>query len=330
MIQDKSILVTGAAGFVGSNLVKYLLNAGNRVRAMLVPGEDSHRLEGLKMERFLADLTQRQSLDEAVRDVDYVFHLGAQLGGNDRDLFYRVNVKGTQNLVQACLKTATPRDRFVFASSTAALGPSGPRKILDHEAPYRPISHYGRSKQYAEEYLAKLKEKLPYTIVRFPLIYGPASRGGFFSLFALAEKHLAPWFGQGESNVCYIEDGVRGLCEAAEHPKTVHKTYILGEKKIYKASEIQKFVGQCVGKWRFPLFLPYPLMYTAGFICETLLKPFGGEDIMTRDAARSYLKHRYWRFDTSLAEKEFSFRPLVPLEAGIEKTYLWYREKGYL
>lgn len=124
MIKNSKILVTGAAGFVGSNLVRVLAKNGNVVRCLIYPEEKTNRLDGLDVPRLYGDITRKETLEAAVDGVDYIFHLAAKLGGNDNDAFYKVNVEGTQNLVEMCREKGVRLKRFLFVSSTAVIGPS--------------------------------------------------------------------------------------------------------------------------------------------------------------------------------------------------------------
>ncbi|MCP4149000.1 MAG: NAD-dependent epimerase/dehydratase family protein, partial [bacterium] len=230
MDKKDKILITGAAGFVGSHLVRELLKTGAQVVCLIHPQEDTYRIDDLQVTKIYADITKKESLSEAVKDVDYIFHLAAVLGSVDSETFFNVNCQGTKNLVELCLEQKINLKRFLFVSSIAVVGPSGKKKIFDETTPYNPVTEYGKSKLKAEQYLVSIKDKLPFTTVRLPLVYGPYSKGGLFVFYKLLNKRLNVSFGGGASNLAFVWDVVNGMILAAESAGTLSETYILGEE----------------------------------------------------------------------------------------------------
>ncbi|MGQ9779240.1 MAG: NAD-dependent epimerase/dehydratase family protein [Bacillota bacterium] len=132
------IVVTGATGHIGNVLVRELLARGRKVRAVVPPGEDTVPLEGLPVEIVRADVRKAEQMVEVVGGAEMVYHLAGVISiipGRER-LLYQVNVGGTQNIVQACLRAGV--GRLVYTSSVHALvePPSG--QFLDEEASVDP------------------------------------------------------------------------------------------------------------------------------------------------------------------------------------------------
>jgi nucleoside-diphosphate-sugar epimerase len=330
MIKDKKILVTGATGFIGNHLVRELEKNNNDIICLLPPGENTSSLKDLKAKIIYGDITQKESLVEAVVGVDYIFHLAAQLGGNNNDLFYRVNFEGTKNLIEVCREQKVKPQRFLFISSMAAVGPSGKHNILNEETVCQPVSHYGKSKLMAEQYLDDLNGTFPFTIVRLPLVYGPGSRGGLYIFFKLLNKRICICFGGGETNLSYVSDAVEGMIKAAQSPSTIGKTYILGENTIYSLRQIRDTIIKTIGKRQIKIFAPFSLLYMMAIFFELFARVAKTRAALTRNELVSYLKYRYWRFDTGKAAREFGFQPRVSLEQGIRSTFKWYKEHNYI
>ena len=122
LLKGDRVVVTGAAGFIGSAVVRALLARDVDVVAFLEPGASTSNLDGLDVERFEVDITNEAQLFGAFDGTKYCFHLAAKFGfwPKDSSSFYAVNVRGSQNVVRA----ATDADvkRIVFTSTVATLG----------------------------------------------------------------------------------------------------------------------------------------------------------------------------------------------------------------
>jgi dihydroflavonol-4-reductase len=329
-LKGKKILVSGAAGFIGSNLVPELLRRGNRVVCLVRPDEDTSRIQGLDCRIVTGDLLEKTSLAEAVRGAEYIFHLAALLGGGTPEAFLRVNYEGTKNLIEVCREQGVVPERFLFASSATVMGPSGKNDLLNEGAPCRPVSAYGRSKLAAEEYLASMKNTLPYTIIRLPVVYGPGSDGGLYIFFKLLSRGLQVNFGALEATVCFVWDVVLGMIDAVENPGTRGEIYILGEKNAYTVKQIYQTISQILGKRPLRLPLPYPVIYFFSFFIEIFSRLTKSVPVLTREELTLYLKYRYWKYDTSKASRDFGFQSRYPFEKGARVTIDWYRRQGFI
>lgn len=170
-------LVTGANGFIGSHLVRKLLDEGYEIRGLVRSTSDLRSLEGLPISLFIGDVRDRVTLEEPVRGVDYVFHLAAELMVASADAFLAANTRGTRNLLEVTRQEAGDDfKRFLFASSQAAAGPAPDRNPLGESVAPDPISWYGTSKMRAEEIVREDAGDIPTTIVRPASVYGERER----------------------------------------------------------------------------------------------------------------------------------------------------------
>jgi UDP-glucose 4-epimerase len=221
------ILLTGGAGFIGSHLVDTLLDFGNKV--YVIDDLSSGKLENLNRSAtiYKMDICD-QHLGELLRDIqpEIVFHLAAQVSvsGSVHNPYEdtRVNVLGTVNLLEACVKADVKR--IIFSSSAAVYGM--PQYLPINEAhSLNTISPYGASKAAAEEYLRLYQRMygINYVILRYANVYGPRQdaegEGGVVSIFAnrLASKDALTIFGSGEQtrDFIYVKDVVRANLAAA-------------------------------------------------------------------------------------------------------------------
>jgi len=329
-LRGKNILVTGAAGFIGSNLVPELLRRGNRVTCLVRPGEDLRRIQGLDCRIVYGDLSEKATLAAAVAGAEYIFHLAAVMGGATPGTLLRVNCVGTRNLVEVCREQGVTPQRFLFASSATVMGPSGENEPLNEEAPCRPVSAYGRSKLAAEEYLASQKDSLPYTIIRLPVVYGPGSDGGLTIFFKLVSKGWQVNFGTLQATVCFVADVVQGMIAAAANPGSRGETYILGEKNAYGVKQVYRTIAAILGKRPITLPLPYFALHVASFFIELVSKWMKSVPVLTREELSLYVRYRYWMYDTGKASRDFGFQSRYTFEQGARLTIDWYRQNGFI
>ena len=144
--------VTGATGHIGNVLVRKLLAEGKTVRAIVPPGEDTHPLDGLDIEIVRGDLRDVDSLLSAFRGIEVIYHLAGIISilPGRRELLHQVNVEGTQNVVQACFKSAV--SRMVYTSSIHAIKEPPHGTVITETQPFDPhsvLGDYAKSKANA-------------------------------------------------------------------------------------------------------------------------------------------------------------------------------------
>ena len=210
-------LVTGATGFIGSHLVEALVQRGAQVRCLVRNKSQLGWIKDLPVEFVVGDCQDKQSLQQAVQDVDQVFHLAGATMAVKETTFFEVNGLGTKNLVQACIEHNTRLEKFIYLSSQAAAGPcpsGGKKKESD---PCEPVSPYGKSKLLGEELALSHAHELPLLILRPCAVYGPRDKG-FLTLFQCLAKNINPCLTGPEQHIslCYVEDLVRAILLAAE------------------------------------------------------------------------------------------------------------------
>jgi len=320
------VLVTGAAGFIGSHLCETLIKNGSEVVGLIGPECDTRWIEHLDMTLIRGDLTDKKSLLKALPGINRVYHLAGKLGGSKSEKIFKTNYEGTKNLVDVCLENGAKVDRFLFVSSHAVMGPTPKDKLYNEEMECRPVSDYGKSKLMAEQYLQAINGQLPHTIVRMPIVFGPRSLKGLFSVYQLLGKRLNFNIKKGESNVGFVQDMVDAIIEASQSQETVGKAYFIGDKTIYSLNEIFAAIQKTVGKKSVKIKVPYFIAYLFAASCELHAKMNGGQALLFRKD----FKYPFWRMDVSKAEKDFGFKTRVPLEKGLKITADWYRENGFL
>jgi len=231
------IVVTGATGHIGNVLVRELLSRGENVRVVIPPFEDTTPLDGLKVEMVEGDVRQVDSLIQAFKEGDVVYHLAgiiSILPGKSK-LLYQVNVMGTRNVVGACLKTDVRR--LVYTSSIHAIAEPPHGTAIDETLPFDPdraIGEYDRSKAQATlEVLKAVQQGLDAIIVCPTGVVGPydfklSEMGQLFIDFA--KKKLKAYI-DGAYDFVDVRDVAIGHILACEKGHT-GESYILSGERV--------------------------------------------------------------------------------------------------
>jgi nucleoside-diphosphate-sugar epimerase len=323
-------LVTGGNGFVGSHLVEALLKKRYEVVCLVRNKSDLTFISGLSLEYRYGDVTDFGSLREAVKGVDFVFHVAGITRAKNKEEYFRVNASGTKNLVQACSETNTRIRKFIYVSSQTAAGPASDLYPIDESVKCRPINDYGKSKLEGEKEVLKLKDKLPVTIIRPPAVYGPRDKDILY-FFQLINKGIIPLFGfkEGYLSVVYVKDLVQGLILAAESQKSSGQIYFLTDGKTYSWSEGFRIIRDALGVKAIRLRIPKPLLVISAFFSEAFTRLLGKTPLLHLGRAKE-LCQRFWISDVSKAKTELGFVPEYDLNKGAFETVKWYRENKWL
>lgn len=331
------VLVTGATGFIGSHLVEALAGRGYSVKCLvrsssnlrwietlLSPSRLTNLPEASSVELVYGDCQDINSLKGAVEDCDYVFHLAGLTKTGDTDNFFKVNVKGTENLVNALTKTGRRLKRFVFLSSLAAVGPSLNGTPVTESTEPHPVSFYGKSKLEAEGVVYSVRDRIPVTIIRPPAVYGPRDRD-FHMLFKMIKRGIFPYWGKTSYSLVYVDDLINGILFSMVNEFATGKLYFISDPNVYTNEDIASEIAGIFERSFIKLRIPKAVMPLFAGISERFNK--GG--IINRDKIRE-LNHPYWICDSTLATQELGYKSTVTLKEGIKWTADWYRINRWL
>ncbi|MFX0169177.1 MAG: NAD-dependent epimerase/dehydratase family protein [Candidatus Hodarchaeota archaeon] len=325
------ILVTGATGFVGRKLVSSLISAGHDVSALV---RTTSNLEGLPKELHLfeGDMLDEPTLHAAVQGQEVVIHLAAYFDFYPRDkkLLYRVNVDGTQHLLNACVEASVRR--FIYLSTTEVIGPvKNPPGTEETEL--RPQFHYSKSKMRAEEMVREVSSDtgLEHVILRSTGIMGEGDLYTAFEAIEAVNKREIPILpGDGEKHLMYvhIDDVVRAILAAVDLDAPVNQTIILCVDDPMTYNELFEFLGETLGvkppRRKIPTFLaklgigllsPYKNRRKTTFLWHV-------KTIQAMDEDR-------W-FSNETAKRLLNWSPQITMREGIARAINWYYQEGYL
>ncbi len=323
-------LVTGANGFVGSHLCEKLLSIGCRVCALVRKTSNLRFLKNLDIEYRYGDVCHPQSLNNAVRDIDFIFHSAGLTKAKDYEDFYKVNHIGTLNLLEAALNTGKPPKRFIYISSQAASGPGVNLTPITEEHTPAPVTTYGKSKLRGEEEVIKRLDSISSTIIRPPSIYGARDKE-IYTFFKSASMGIKPYFGRDKAilSMVYIDDLVDGIIQAAFNSKTISEVYFITDDEVYDWEEVVANLLAAFGKKGIPINIPVPLFLWSGSFSEKISRALGKAPMFTREKAYE-ITRRNWACSCRKAAETFGYSPRVKFSEGAELTAKWYKENRWL
>ena len=313
-------LVTGASGFIGRRLATELAARGHDVVCLIRKTSRTEGLAGSGVRLVVGDLRDPGSLEAAMAGRERVFHLAAVVQAIDGLSFEQGNVEGTRHLLEACLRFAPSLERFVFVSSIAAAGPSGPDRPARESDEPRPVTDYGRSKLRAEKLVLEAAGRMPVTIVRPPNVIGPGSKD-LEKAVALLKRRLVPAVGDGRprTSLIDVDDLVEALILVSEDARSVGQTYFVTDGRAYAWSEITAALAAEVGVGRFRIPVPQGLQMAAAALAEAAARLTGKTPALTRDIVRAGRDH-FWIYDGSKIERELGFRARFGLRDAARRT----------
>jgi len=308
------VLVTGATGSIGRPLVKRLAQTGADVTCLVRNKTAADGLEGPGVRLIEADVTDIQTLYQAVAGQDRVYHLAAAHRAPDIKTIYTVNTLGTENVIEACCAEDHSLKRFVYISSAAAAGPSPDARPLKETDPPRPVTHYGRSKLLAEKALLRFKDRLPVVILRPPTVVGPGNLF-FDTILSFIRRGIKPLW-QGCTSLCGLDDCLDGLLLAAERAEAIGQTYFICDGCVYPWEEIVDAIASCaVKRWVLGVRVPRPLLRGSVplFVAAAALtrKPHLANKVIE-------LTHQHWLCDPSKIGRDLGFRCRQDLRTAMD------------
>lgn len=322
------VLVTGAAGLLGSHVAELALERGDVVRVLVRPGEDVSWLAKAGAEVCRGDLADRMSLEPAIDGVDSVLHCAARTGPWGRPAEYEiVNVYGLKTLVDAAL--ATHVRRIVHVSSVTVHGVDV-QGTADETAPLRGGSDpYSRSKVAGEQLLQQMlrDDAAPVTIVRPGLVYGPRDTGSLGRFATLIEQGRMVLIGSGNNHLplIYVTDVAQGILLASVADHAIGREYILVNDEPATQCDYLNTIASELGVPPPGQHIPYPLALSIGATAEMTARLLHWKQAPPLTRFGVAVLGGENRFTINRARSELSFVPQVSLVEGVRKGIAWYR-----
>jgi nucleoside-diphosphate-sugar epimerase len=326
------VLLTGGSGFLGSYVAEKLSVSGHQVRALVRPRSERRFLEKLPGIEFAPGaIEDAASLKPALDGVDSVVHVAGIVKARNPSEFFAVNTQGTQNLLDASLARGGIQ-RFVYVSSLAAIGPSKDGTPVPEDAEPAPVTHYGRSKLEAERRVLAVADRLPVTVIRPPLIYGPRDRETL-AFFTSVKNGVLPMMGDGTNtlSVIYGEDCADAIARAATSPNAPSgKAYFVEDGSVYVWKQALKDVEDAMGKRAFIRFgMPMGAVKVAAAATQLWGRMTNTAQMLTLDKVNE-LKQTHWVCSGEGARRDLGWAPKTNWQQGVKAAVDWYRSEGWL
>jgi dihydroflavonol-4-reductase len=315
-------LVTGATGFIGSEVARRLLQRGDDVSVIVRPGSRTEPLHDLDVRRIPGDILDRRSMRRALRGADRIFHAAGTTNlRTSRAGLFSIAVEGTRIVLEEALRAEV--QRAVYTSSVAAIGPAPSGRTADERSEWHAGRHsipYLDAMHEAEATALRLVARgLPLVVVNPAHVLGAGDPGR--SSTAIVRRFLRreiPAYVDGTLNIVSVQDVARGHLLADERGRAGER-YILGNRN-FTMTRLFADLGRLSGVEPPAVRLPVPValaLATAG-------QRAGATSLPTPTEVRATSLN--WAFSNRRAKLELGWRP-SPHEDCLEETIAWYRER---
>lgn len=322
-------LVTGANGFIGAQLVRALLERGDRVRILVRQSSNLQLLEGLGLEQAFGDVTDPASLQTAVEGAEVVYHLAGIRRTPNAEDFARINVEGTRNVFEAAARQPRP-PRVVLAGSLSATGPSSDRPLTE-DAPFRPVEPYGESKVDAERVCHAYAGKVPFSIGRAPRVLGPGDRENL-AFVKIVNRGLLLELTGAPRPISFIDVGdvARGFLTLGIHPDAQGEAFFITSPETLTLTRLQELAARTLDqKIRIRIPVAPPALRSAAWLADHVSRLTHKHLPLNHKLAEQLLAPGWW-CSGEKARARLGFSASVGLEESVARSVRWYREHGWV
>ncbi len=319
-------LITGTTGFLGSAIARELLKEGRAVRALVRPDADTRNIDGLDLEVVHGDLRDPDSVRQALKGCNVLYHTAAyySLWDRNRRTIYEINVEGTRNILQAALSAGV--EKAVYTSTVGCIGLREDGAAANESTPMDPATlsnDYKRSKFEAEGVAREMHGRgLPVVIVNPSTPIGPRdikpTPTGKIILDFLNRR--MPAYMDTGLNLIDVSDCARGHL-LAEQRGTPGERYILGNRNL-SLREILLLLERITGLKAPRVRIPYGVAYAAGWASEMVANHITGRPPAVPLAGVRMARY-FMYFDSARAVRELGL-PQNPVDKALEDAVRWF------
>ena len=324
------IAITGASGFIGGSLSRYLHERGHEVLGLVRPTSQTSSLRETGIRTQVCDVTDHNGLQATFQGIDVVFHLAALFNHPEAswDDYRTANVQGTQNVLEASLACKVGR---VIHCSTVGVAVGTGKVPASELAPYSPPSwdKYETTKCEAEKAALDFhtRTQLPIIVIRPSQVYGPGDRGKA-KFYKMVKKGIIVNPGDTLKHLIFIDDLCRAFELAMEKDEAVGEVFIIADQKAIALRDLIGFAAHELGVAPPKLYLPAIPITFACTVTEHLCNFLGKKPILFRRSMDFFTKSV--QFDVHKADLKLDFKAGTGVREGVQKTVSWYRQMDLL
>jgi len=347
---SETVLVTGAAGWLGQGLVQALAHGlpdderfrdpqnSLRFRVLLRPGESSPVLTSLgdRVTTIEGDLRDPQAIQRFCADARgaVLFHTAGVIHPANVREFYAVNLEGTKALLEASASSGVRRAVVVSSNSPCGCNPAREHRF-DESSPYHPYMNYGRSKMLMEQAVQALQRsgRIETVLVRPPWFYGPFQPPRQSLFFQMIRDGKAPIVGDGNNprSMAYIDNLAQGLILAASVPGANGQTYWIADERPYTMNEIVDTVERLL-ETEFGVPCAHQRMRLPSIASEVAWqvdKTLQGLGLYHQKIHVLSEMNKTIACSVDKAKRELGYRPTIALEEGMRRSLAWLESTGH-
>lgn len=341
------VLVTGAAGWLGSRLVQSLLRGlpehpvlahpqkDLRLRVLILPGQDGAALRKLsdRVEIVVGDIRNASDCAKFCVGAEgaILFHTAGIIHPKRVAEFYEINLQGTRNLLDAAIQSRLGRAVVVSSNSPCGCNPH-PDHLFDELSPFHPYMNYGRSKMQMELAVRERAAKIETVIIRAPWFYGPNQPPRQTLFFQMVRDGKAPIVGDGNNlrSMAYVDNLCQGLMLAAITERAAGQTYWIADRKPYSMNDIIDTIERLL-EAEFGHKCAHKRMRLPGIASEVAWladKTLQGIGLYHQKIHVLSEMNKTIACSVARAEGELGYNPAVALEEGMRRSLAWCRERN--
>ena len=313
----KTVLVTGANGFIGSILCNRLVVEKWNVSGTVRSAENYSSVQGVKSV-IIGDVSAATVWGADLQGIDTVVHLAARVhvmkdsSAEPLQAYREVNVQGTERLARQAADAGV--NRFIFLSTVKVNGEENRKAYTESDRP-SPMDSYGISKMEAELKLRKIAAEtgMAVVILRPPLVYGPGVKANFLKLLQTVDRRMPlPFAGvKNQRSLIYVDNLVDAIVSCVLHPNAPGQTFLVSDGKDVSTPELIRLIAAALQKQ--PRLFRFPAL--ALYIVGRLTGKGPAVDRLIGSLT----------VDTGKIKNELGWTAPFTLEEGLQNTAFWYK-----
>ncbi len=327
----KKVFVTGPDGLLGSNLVRELIVRGYSVRAMVLKGKLAKTLDGLDIDIVEGDVTNKDELITLSQGMDYFINVAAitDVWPSRGEIYHKVNVIGTENVIQAVLQNKIKR--LIQVGSASSFGFGTKNSPGNEDSPSKSHMYgldYIDSKRIGQEIVLEAFKKfdLPAMVVNPTFMVGPYdSKPSSGEMIIAFLNDQLPALSKGGKNWVYVKDVAHGIANGLEIGR-LGETYILGHENLSFREALTR-IGKVIQRKPPRYSVPNFLMKTVGMFGSAMATVTSKKPGISYPLARIACDGHY--FSPAKAVEELKL-PQTPIEIGVKEAVKWFEDNGYV